>query len=134
MPAERLLSRLPGRLGVGVRAFLTPEERLAWVAGVYAARPEWTGDFGGEQFSLGRAFYTQFGIDLDELATERRPLCRTCLDWSVRRSHLAGSLGAALLDRMFELNWAKRIKGTRIVAFAPGGEKALKAHFHMAAS
>ena len=82
----------------------------------------------------GRAFCTQFGIDLDELATERRPLCRTCLDWSVRRSHLAGSLGAALLDRMFELSWAKRIKGTRIVAFSPAGEKALKAHFHMAAS
>ena len=80
----------------------------------------------------GRAFCTTFGIDLDELAAERRPLCRTCLDWSVRRSHLAGSLGAALLDRMFELNWAKRIKGTRIVAFSPVGEKAMKAHFHIA--
>jgi len=77
----------------------------------------------------GRAFCAGFGVDLDELAAERRPLCRTCLDWSVRRSHLAGSLGAALLDRMFELGWAKRVTGTRIVAFSPAGEKALKAHF-----
>ena len=77
----------------------------------------------------GRGFYTEFGIDLDELNTERRPLCRTCLDWSVRRSHLAGALGTALLDRIFELGWAKRVKGTRIVEFSKAGERALKSHF-----
>jgi DNA-binding transcriptional ArsR family regulator len=77
----------------------------------------------------GRAFYARFGVDLDELKGERRPLCRTCLDWSVRRSHLAGALGAALLDRVFELGWAKRVNGTRIVAFSPTGEKAFKAQF-----
>ena len=82
----------------------------------------------------GRVFYARFGIDLDELAAERRPLCRTCLDWSVRRSHLAGSLGTALLDRMFELGWAKRVKGTRIVAFSPSGEKTLKARFEFKAN
>jgi len=80
----------------------------------------------------GRAFYAGFGIELDELKAERRPLCRTCLDWSVRRSHLAGSLGAALLSRIFELGWAKRLKGTRIVAFSPAGERAFRSRFHIA--
>jgi hypothetical protein len=52
------IAALSARLGAGFRAFLAPEERERWVQGVYAARPTWTGDFGGEQFSLGRAFYT----------------------------------------------------------------------------
>ncbi len=82
----------------------------------------------------GRTFYAGFGIDLDELKAERRPLCRTCLDWSMRRSHLAGSLGAALLARIFELGWAKRVKGTRIVSFSNAGEKAFKAQFAIKAS
>lgn len=51
----------------------------------------------------------------------RRPLCRACLDWSERRSHLAGSLGAAILERVYALGWARRMEGTRVVAFsAPG--------------
>lgn len=77
----------------------------------------------------GRGFYESFGIDIDELNTQRRPLCRTCLDWSVRRSHLAGALGLALLDRIFERGWAKRVRGTRVVEFSKAGEKAFKTHF-----
>ena len=77
----------------------------------------------------GRSFYEDFGVDIDELNTERRPLCRTCLDWSVRRSHLAGALGSALLDRIFERGWAKRVKGARIVEFSRSGERAFKSQF-----
>jgi len=54
----------------------------------------------------------------------RRPICRTCLDWSARRHHLAGQVGVALLERCYALGWAKRRKGTRIVDFTPGGERA----------
>jgi DNA-binding transcriptional ArsR family regulator len=79
----------------------------------------------------GRAFYADLGIDLGELESERRTLCRTCLDWSVRRSHLAGSLGTALLDRIFELGWARRLKGTRIVEFSKAGERAFKTQFRI---
>lgn len=72
-----------------------------------------------------RAF-SAIGIDTDALASQRRPLCRPCLDWSERRHHLAGSLGVALLARIVRLKWARREKGSRIVRFAPHGEKALR--------
>ncbi len=74
----------------------------------------------------GEAFLHRFGIDLDALAARRRPVCRTCLDWSVRRPHLAGSLGAELLQRMFALGWAKRARNSRVVTFTPAGEAALR--------
>src|SRR6185436_19186872 len=47
----------------------------------------------------GAAQMEAFGIDLDAATQTRRALCKECLDWSVRRSHLAGGLGTALLDR-----------------------------------
>jgi len=77
----------------------------------------------------GRAFVTNFGIDLDRLALARTPLCRECLDWSERRSHLAGSLGRAFLSRFEEMHWARLEKGTRIVRFSPLGEKAFATTF-----
>jgi hypothetical protein len=49
----------------------------------------------------------------------------------VRRSHLAGTLGAAILDRIFELGWAKRAKGTRVVDFTTAGERAFTAQFKL---
>jgi DNA-binding transcriptional ArsR family regulator len=52
-----------------------------------------------------------------------RPTCRACLDWSERRTHLAGALGAALLARFFELGWAKRDCETRAVRFTADGER-----------
>jgi DNA-binding transcriptional ArsR family regulator len=72
----------------------------------------------------GRAFCAEFGIDLEILEQSRRPLCRDCLDWSVRKSHLAGSLGAALLARIQTLGWARREKESRVIAFTPPGERA----------
>lgn len=71
----------------------------------------------------GENFFADFGIDLDRLKDKRRPLCKDCLDWSVRRTHLAGSLGTALLDRFFELKWARRVPGSRVVKFTPTGQK-----------
>ena len=67
-----------------------------------------------------------FGIDLSSLGKSRAPLCRPCLDWSERRTHLAGSLGRAVLARIEGLGWAKRDRATRIVAFTPEGERALR--------
>ena len=66
------------------------------------------------------------GVPLDHLKTKRRPLCRSCLDWSERRQHLAGSLGAALLDQITNRNWARREQGSRIVTFSPEGEMQLR--------
>jgi DNA-binding transcriptional ArsR family regulator len=75
----------------------------------------------------GRAFCESIGVGARE--TGRRALCRPCLDWSVRRDHLAGTLGAALLDKCYGEGWAKRVPGTRVVQFTPAGERAFRECF-----
>ena len=77
----------------------------------------------------GEAFVEAFGIHLSDLSGGRRPLCKSCLDWSSRRTHLAGALGTALLERMFTLGWAARQEGTRVVTFTRSGEKKFDQHF-----
>lgn len=61
--------------------------------------------------------------------TQRRSFCKSCLDWSERRHHLAGALGSRMLDRIVELGWASRIKDTRIMTFSAAGEKAMRDTF-----
>jgi len=70
----------------------------------------------------GETLMRRLGIDVDNLRSKRAPLCRECLDWSERRSHLAGSLGRALLSRFESLGWAKRDKNSRAVRFTGHGE------------
>jgi len=70
----------------------------------------------------GESFVREFGIDWERLSGERRPLCRPCLDWSMRRSHLAGGLGAALLSRITDLGWAARDRRSRAIVFTKSGE------------
>jgi hypothetical protein len=77
----------------------------------------------------GTELVERVGVNVDTLESRRRPLCLSCLDWSVRRPHLAGALGAALLDRFLALRWATRVKGTRTVIFSAIGERALRARF-----
>ena len=68
-------------------------------------------------------------IDLAALRGNRTPLCRECLDWSERRSHLAGSLGRAFMSRFEELRWVKRDQKTRIVTFSKTGAEAFERLF-----
>jgi predicted transcriptional regulator len=77
----------------------------------------------------GERFSQDFEIDLDSLKQRRRPMCLSCLDWSVRRPHLAGALGAAMMQRFYALGWARHRKGSRIVSFSPAGERSLRAQF-----
>jgi DNA-binding transcriptional ArsR family regulator len=70
-----------------------------------------------------RRFSAQLGIDLEALGSLRRPMCKACLDWSVRRNHLAGALGAAILQRFYDLKWAKRVEGSRAVEFSRRGDQ-----------
>ena len=80
----------------------------------------------------GERFLTDsLQISADALAHPRRPLCRACLDWSERRHHLAGTLGAAILTRFTELKWAMRdaAPGSRVVNFTRNGEKRFAALF-----
>ncbi|MGX9427625.1 MULTISPECIES: ArsR/SmtB family transcription factor [Bradyrhizobium] len=70
-------------------------------------------------------------IDADALLHPRRPVCKACLDWSERRHHLAGTLGAAIMERFTELKWAARdtTPGSRVVNFSRNGEKRFAALF-----
>jgi DNA-binding transcriptional ArsR family regulator len=82
--------------------------------------------FGGELrlSESGVEWFTRLGIDTDAAARQRRTFCRPCMDWSERRHHLAGSLGAALLSRMQDLKWASRDKNSRVIRFTPRGQRA----------
>lgn len=81
---------------------------------------------------LGRAKVSTFVTDIADLEAGARPLCRACLDWSVRRHHLAGALGAAILGEVFERNWATQRRGSRVLEFTRVGEAALKRVFMFA--
>lgn len=80
----------------------------------------------GETVSLtesGQRFVTEFGIDLDGLDKGRAPLCRPCLDWSARESHLAGKLGRAMLSEMQKKGWLSRQPDSRVIRFNKDGQK-----------
>jgi DNA-binding transcriptional ArsR family regulator len=70
-------------------------------------------------------------ISTEMLAHPRRPMCKACLDWSERRHHLAGTLGAAVMTRFTELKWAARdgAPGSRVVNFSRNGETRFAALF-----
>jgi len=70
----------------------------------------------------GRTWLGELGVDVEELRRKRRPLVRSCLDWSERRDHLAGAVGAAILDRLFELRFAERDFVSREVSISMRGE------------
>ena len=76
----------------------------------------------------GRAFFGDFGIDLAKLEKGRRPVCRACLDWSERHSHLGGALGAAILSRMIDRGWVRRDTG-RVLTFTCEGVDGFEAAF-----
>jgi DNA-binding transcriptional ArsR family regulator len=85
---------------------------------------------GRDSFTLtrdGETFLARFGIDVERLTKSRRTLCRPCLDWSERRPHLGGAIGAAILDCIFTRRWARRDLNSRAVVFSAAGDQALRA-------
>jgi DNA-binding transcriptional ArsR family regulator len=74
-------------------------------------------------------FLRSFGIAVEDLHARRRPVCRACLDWSERRSHLAGALGQALLEQIQARGWARRLEGGRALAFSAPGLAAFERSF-----
>lgn len=79
----------------------------------------------------GHTWFATLGIDAAACAGPRRSLCRPCLDWGERRHHLSGALGAALLDRILQLGWAKKASDSRVVTFSARGEKEFRAMFDL---
>ena len=104
---------------VGVRIYEGLMQRRALVSGVD----------GLELTREGQRLFQKLRIDTDALSRQKRAFCRSCLDWSERRHHLAGALGAALLARVVELGWAKRARDSRVVSLSANGQQALQEWF-----
>jgi len=84
---------------------------------------------GVELSPAGRRHVADLGIDVDGLARARRPLCRVCIDWSERRNHLGGSIGAAVLGLVLDQGWARREPDSRAVRFTPRGLESFAAWY-----
>jgi len=120
--ARTCYDHLAGRLGVALTGALVEDGRV-----------ELASD-GGIVTDAGIAFFGRIGIDLDVLATHRgrhsaRVLCRPCLDWSERRPHLAGTIGAALCAHSFGKGWIRRNNGGRAVTITPKGRHVFRDEF-----
>ena len=108
---------LAGALGVQAYEALLAQR-------VFALQPD-----GLRLTAEGRAWFAVQGIDTTAVQTQRRALCRPCLDWGERRHHLGGALGAALLQRLIALGWARRAPDSRVIQFTPQGELDFRALF-----
>jgi len=77
----------------------------------------------------GQSWLSEFGVDFDSLAPTRRKLATRCLDWSERRPHVGGALGAALADRMLTAGWFTRRRANRSLIVTEEGWRALNRRF-----
>ncbi len=108
--ARSCYDHLAGQLGVAVT------ERLCTVGGLDA-----------DTLTLrDPAPFLELGVALPETRAGRRPLTRSCLDWSERRPHLAGALGAATLERLLAAGWVARRPQGRALALTAAGSHALE--------
>jgi DNA-binding transcriptional ArsR family regulator len=86
----------------------------------------------GDNFQLtadGERLLAGFGVDVEAARRRRRHFARTCIDWSERRPHLAGALGAALAERLFDLNWIQREPESRTLHITAAGTQGLSTAF-----
>lgn len=107
--ARMCYDHLAGRLGVTLADALREQHHIEFA------------DDGGVVTPSGEAFFAKFGIDLSASRKSRRVFCRPCIDFSERRAHLAGSIGAALATRLMELRWIARKRDTRALTITPIG-------------
>jgi DNA-binding transcriptional ArsR family regulator len=83
------------------------------------------GDEAGEVTPTGMKFLTGLGVDLAAALAKRRVFCRPCLDWTERRPHIGGAVGAALAKRCLELKWIEQVRDSRALAITSAGRRGL---------
>lgn len=88
-----------------------------------------TGPEGLALTDAGTAFVASIGLDPARIPQSSAPMCRECLDWSARQSHLAGRLGRAMLTHFIDDGWARRLHESRVIDFSPEGERRFAQHF-----
>jgi DNA-binding transcriptional ArsR family regulator len=110
--ARTCYDHIAGRLGVGLADTLCGRGHVV------------LGQDGGEITPQGQEFFDRFGVTL--VNDRRRMFCRACVDWTERRPHLAGAVGAALATRCFDLAWVERMRDSRALAITPAGRTGLR--------
>ena len=115
--ARLCYDHLAGGLGVALTAALADKGCLVPAGRDFALTAE------------GEALVASLGIDLAQVRARRRLFARQCLDWSERRPHLGGALGAAIAALAFEADWIRRTERRRQVRLTARGRGALAKHF-----
>ena len=115
--ARSCYDHLAGRVGVAVTDALVAMGHIVLT------------DEGGEVTSSGEHFLSAFGADLTPRT--RRIFCQPCLDWSERRYHIKGLVGARILDRLLELGWLKCVSNSRALQLTSSGRAGLSETFHI---
>jgi DNA-binding transcriptional ArsR family regulator len=82
-------------------------------------------DGSGELTDAGTRFLVGLGVDLEQARSSRRRYCRSCLDWTERRPHLSGAMGAALAAAFLEHEWIARVPDSRALTVTVGGRQQL---------
>jgi DNA-binding transcriptional ArsR family regulator len=113
--ARACYDHLAGALGVEVARALVERGALRFSDSRYELTPE------GDAFLAAR-----IGMDIDRARASRRQFARACLDWTERDHHLAGALGAALLDRLLALEWLERTTASRALRVTSSGRRAFR--------
>ncbi len=115
--ARTCYDHLAGQLGVAIADALIAKGYIVLA------------DDGGEVTEPGARFLSCFGAELTSKSRSRRIFCRPCLDWSERRYHIAGLVGAEIWRRCLELGWLRRDRDTRAVQVTPAGKTGLRDRF-----
>jgi DNA-binding transcriptional ArsR family regulator len=115
--ARTCYDHFAGRLGVGLADALCGRGHVVLA------------EDGGEVTPEGHEFFERFGVTL--IKNRRRIFCRACVDWTERRPHLGGAVGAALANRCFDLGWVKRMREGRALTITPTGRTGLREVFDL---
>jgi DNA-binding transcriptional ArsR family regulator len=112
--ARTCYDHIAGRLGVALADSLVEKGHVA------------LDDDTARVTDQGAEFFRELGL---EIPAPSRLTCRPCLDWSERRTHLAGRLGAALCKHCLDQGWVRRVRDARALSVTPKGEAAFEKLF-----
>jgi DNA-binding transcriptional ArsR family regulator len=108
---------LAGKIGVAITGSLLKQQMILQQKNTFTIS------------ARGSKWLGALEIDIASLQSQRRILVRPCLDWSERQYHLAGALGAALLQKMLNEDWVRRIRNSRAMIITAKGRKQLNVYF-----
>jgi DNA-binding transcriptional ArsR family regulator len=118
--ARTCYDHFAGVLGVGLADAMTARDHVV------------LGDEAGEVTPAGLEFLSRLGVDLTAARARRRVFCRPCLDWTERRPHIGGAVGAALARRCVDLKWVERMRDHRALVITPAGRRGFQEFFALA--